>query len=159
MTEFGLSYILISHDLSVVRHVSDRVMVMYLGRIVEIAAKNDLYTSPHHPYTASLLSAAPVPDPDVERAREAHPAAAATRRTRRTRPRDVPSTSAASTPPRPRSASPADQVTTLEDGSRVPTACSQMVPLLTRDTPEHWSACHFPMTPQDSAAVGVTAAL
>ena len=67
--EFGLTYLFIAHDLAVIRHICDRVAVMYLGKIVEIGGWKEVYNSPHHPYTQSLLSAAPVPDPDKQHQR------------------------------------------------------------------------------------------
>ena len=67
--ELNLTYLFISHDLSVVRHISDRVAVMYLGKIVEITTSDNIYSNPKHPYTKSLLSAVPIPDPIVDRKR------------------------------------------------------------------------------------------
>ena len=69
--EFGLTYVFIAHDLNVVRHISNRVLVMYLGKVQEVAGGEDLYKHPRHPYTAALLSAVPIPDPELGRRRQA----------------------------------------------------------------------------------------
>jgi len=69
-TEMGLTYLFISHDLSVVRHVAPRVAVMYLGKIMEVADRDDIYSNPLHPYTAALLSAVPIPNPGIEKRRQ-----------------------------------------------------------------------------------------
>ena len=68
--QFNLTYLFVSHDLSVVRHVADRIAVMYLGRIVELADRDEMYASPKHPYTKALLSAVPIPDPQIEKRRK-----------------------------------------------------------------------------------------
>lgn len=68
--EFELTYLFVSHDLSVVRHVADRIAVMYLGKIVELADRDELYAAPKHPYTKALLSAVPIPDPRIEKKRQ-----------------------------------------------------------------------------------------
>ena len=117
----GLTYLFIAHDLSVVRHISDRVAVMYLGRVAEITDRTALYEEPLHPYTRALLSAVPIPDPVVEATRE-----------RIVLRGEVPS--------------PLNPPSGCFFNPRCPDAterCSAESPALREVKPSHWSACHF----------------
>jgi oligopeptide/dipeptide ABC transporter ATP-binding protein len=124
--EMGLTLIFIAHDLSVVRHMCDRVAVMYLGKVVEIAPADSLYTFPRHPYTGALLSSVPVPDPD------------AGRRERQLLSGDVPS--------------PANPPSACRFHTRCPKAqevCSQDEPPLEDKRNKTLAACHFPLTEEE----------
>jgi peptide/nickel transport system ATP-binding protein/oligopeptide transport system ATP-binding protein len=127
--EYDLTLVLISHDLSVVRHMCDRVAVMYLGKIVEVADSDVLYTHPRHPYTGALLSAVPVPDPVL-----------AARRQRAVPGGDVPSPS---NPP------PACRFHTR--CPKMQQVCAEQEPLLEPKGEGDLAACHFPLTEEEAA--------
>jgi len=128
--QFNLTYLFVSHDLSVVRHVADRIAVMYLGRIVELADRDELYAAPKHPYTKALLSAVPIPDPQIEK-----------RRKRIILAGDLPS--------------PINIPTGCRFHTRCPMAqdiCRQVEPAYeAKEGREHYAACHFSeyVTPSD----------
>jgi oligopeptide transport system ATP-binding protein len=117
-----LTYLFIAHDLSVVRHLSDRVAIMYLGKLVEIAPSAELYDRPLHPYTRTLLNSVPVPDPDIEAARQ-----------------DV---LVKGEPPSPTNVPSGCRFHPRCPIARMP-ICSTEEPALLEKTRRHWAACHF----------------
>jgi len=128
--DFNLTYLFIAHDLSVVRHISDRIAVMYLGKIVELTDRNSLYKEPLHPYTQALLLAVPIPDPVAEAERE---------KKRVILQGDVPSPA---NPPKG-----CNFCTRCPAASRVSQQygidCTLVEPKFVQNTPDHWVACHL----------------
>lgn len=136
-----VSYLFIAHDLSVVRHISHRVAVMYLGRIVEIGTRDAIYTRPKHPYTVSLLSAVPIPDPDLERTRKRIPLIGEIGSANNT------PTGCRFHPRCPRAREIAQQSSIAKQKVGVvdiPVLCVTQDPALLGSDQEHACACHFP---------------
>jgi oligopeptide transport system ATP-binding protein len=129
--EFKLTYIFVAHDLGVIRHVSDRIAVMYLGKIVELGPADEVFSNPIHPYTLSLLAALPIPDPRMNAAREPLVLEG-----------DLPS--------------PSNPPAACRFHTRCPYAteiCSEVEPELVNYGGDHWAACHHPLHRENPEAV------
>jgi len=123
--EYGLTYLFIAHDLSVIEYISNRVAVMYLGKIVEIAESDVLYNSPKHPYTKALMSAVPIADPDKKSQRIVLTG-------------DVPNPINA-----PSGCTFHPRCPKAKEGDAIPTECQNEIPLLKQTGENHFSSCHF----------------
>jgi oligopeptide/dipeptide ABC transporter ATP-binding protein len=143
--EFNLTYLFIAHDLSVVKHVSDRVAVMYLGRIVEMASGDTLYMNPKHPYSGALLSAVPIADPDL-----------ATQKKRIILEGDVPSPIDPPSGCRFHPRCPQSRAISLAEGlgDQPHPRCIEEEPELTAQHPGQVAACHFPLPDRAVMQVG-----
>jgi peptide/nickel transport system ATP-binding protein len=131
--EYGLTLVFIAHDLAVVKNISDRVAVMYLGKMCEISESDELYAQPAHPYTRLLLESLPVPDPKIKL--------------------DTSVSDAAELP------SPINPPSGCRFRTRCPSAdkiCADIEPIMRRINDDHYVACHYPLVPLEEMSVGLS---